>query len=126
MPTPPTTNLRRTRSVVALALRILAVTGCAHAMAQPPAATAVLATSSVGQSATPPRSAQATTPTRHALLKPARLPPPPSALERLGGEHARRAMRVAQGVPAGRIALRPMFWMTRDRGGAVIALGGRF
>jgi hypothetical protein len=55
-----------------------------------------------------------------------RPPPAPSALERFGGVHAERAKRVAQGVPAGRIALRPMFWMTRDRSGAMVALGGRF
>src|SRR5689334_21279373 len=52
---------------------------------------------------------------------------PPSvqaALHRLGGA---RAVRVAQGVPAGKsIALRPMFWITRDQRGAMFALGGLF
>jgi hypothetical protein len=52
---------------------------------------------------------------------------PPSvqaALQRIGGK---RAVRVAQGVPAGKyIALRPMFWVTRDQRGAMFALGGLF
>lgn len=52
---------------------------------------------------------------------------PPSvqaALHRFGGA---RAVRVAQGVPAGKyIALRPMFWITRDQRGAMFALGGLF
>jgi hypothetical protein len=52
---------------------------------------------------------------------------PPSlraALKRMGGS---RALRVAQGVPAGKhVALRPMFWITRDRSGAMFALGGLF
>lgn len=49
-----------------------------------------------------------------------------SVLERYGGTHAQRAMRVARGIPAGRIALRPMFWMTRDQRGGMVALGGLF
>jgi hypothetical protein len=52
---------------------------------------------------------------------------PPSvkaALHRFGGA---RAVRVAQGVPAGKyVALRPMFWITRDQRGAMFALGGLF
>jgi hypothetical protein len=52
---------------------------------------------------------------------------PPSlraALQRMGGA---RAVRMAQGVPAGKhVALRPMFWITRDRSGAMFALGGLF
>lgn len=52
---------------------------------------------------------------------------PPSlqaVLRRMGGA---RAVRMAQGVPAGRrLALRPMFWVTRDRSGAMFALGGLF
>ena len=63
---------------------------------------------------------------RQLPIGPRQLPPLPSMLERLGGAHAKRAMQVAQGVPTGRIALRPMFWMTRDRRGAMVALGGRF
>ncbi|HEX6244150.1 MAG TPA: hypothetical protein VFZ61_24710 [Polyangiales bacterium] len=58
--------------------------------------------------------------------EPKKVPPLPSVLERLGGDHAKRAMQVAQGVPAGRVALRPMFWMTRDQRGGMVALGGRF
>jgi hypothetical protein len=38
-----------------------------------------------------------------------------------------RALRVAQGLPAGKyVALRPMFWLTRDHSGAMFALGGLF
>jgi hypothetical protein len=52
---------------------------------------------------------------------------PPSlqaALRRLGGA---RALRVAQGVPAGKhVSLRPMFWVTRDHTGAMFAVGGLF
>jgi hypothetical protein len=52
---------------------------------------------------------------------------PPSvraALKRIGGS---RAVRVAQGVRAGKhVALRPMFWVTRDHTGAMFALGGLF
>jgi hypothetical protein len=52
---------------------------------------------------------------------------PPSlraALYRMGGS---RAVRMAQGMPAGKhVALRPMFWITRDRSGAMFALGGLF
>lgn len=44
-------------------------------------------------------------------------------LQRIGGS---RAVRVAQGLPAGNIALRPMFWITRDHSGAMFALGGLF
>jgi hypothetical protein len=135
--------------VLALALRILAATGCAQAMAQPPAATATLATLTSTAALQPsaalkpstlpvpapvqaerPRAAQAARARRASAqrvqLKDMRLPPPPSALERFGGEHAKRALRVANGVPAGRVALRPMFWMTRDHSGAMVALGGRF
>jgi hypothetical protein len=52
---------------------------------------------------------------------------PPSfqaVLRRMGGE---RAVRMAHGVPAGKhVALRPMFWVTRDYAGAMFALGGLF
>lgn len=52
---------------------------------------------------------------------------PPSMralLKRMGGT---RAVRMAQGLPCGKhVALRPMFWVTRDRSGAMFALGGLF
>jgi hypothetical protein len=52
---------------------------------------------------------------------------PPSVrrmLKQMGGS---RAVRVAEGLRAGKyVALRPMFWLTRDRSGAMFALGGLF
>ncbi len=59
------------------------------------------------------------------MLRPFSIPPSFQAvLRRMGGE---RAVRMAHGVPAGRhVALRPMFWVTRDYSGAMFALGGLF
>jgi hypothetical protein len=104
-------------SVIALHAAALSQTAALvrkEAAAQPPAST--------HQPATRARADKRQMPP----MNPGQLPPLPSMLERLGGAHAKRAMQVAQGVPTGRIALRPMFWMTRDRRGAMVALGGRF
>ena len=59
------------------------------------------------------------------VLRSFSIPPSLQAmLRRMGGE---RAVRMAHGVPAGRyVALRPMFWVTRDHSGAMFALGGLF
>jgi hypothetical protein len=135
--TTPAQN-KRSRKLAALVLAC-----CAHSalsaglvQAQPPGVSLHAVAALVGRDALPvrvpvPVAAKKTTQGRpdkraKAPVDPGQLTPLPTAFERLGGAHVKRAMQVAQGVPAGRVALRPMFWMTRDQRGGMVALGGRF